>query len=134
MVKSTIDVDNFSLHLYRKWKHLSNSSYSLKDFTFNLSTGLLQSMSNPYFQNVLFSYFTRPHNTTTNDANSTEGSADCNNEEDFALQVDKDPSTLYEQLQGIKWPISYKVRELTRNPILKELCLTRNDKFMHEAN
>jgi hypothetical protein len=53
MLNSTTDIDNFSLHLYRK--HVSNTCQFLKDFTYNLGTGLLQSMSNPYFQNVLFS-------------------------------------------------------------------------------
>jgi len=53
MVNSIVDIDNFSLHFYRK--HVPNTCQSLKDFTFNLGTGLLQSMSNPYFQNVLFS-------------------------------------------------------------------------------
>jgi hypothetical protein len=62
MVNSTVDVDNFSLHLYRK--HLSNTFQSLKDFTYNLGIGLLQSMSNPYFQNVLFSETTRMRMTT----------------------------------------------------------------------
>jgi hypothetical protein len=47
MVNSTVDVDNFLLHLYRK--HVSNACPSLKDFTYNLGIGLLQSMSNPYF-------------------------------------------------------------------------------------
>jgi hypothetical protein len=57
MVNSTADIDNISLHLYRK--HVSNTCKSLKDFNYNLGIGLLQSMSNPYFQNVLFSKTTR---------------------------------------------------------------------------
>ncbi len=76
--------------------------YQILDFTFNLGTGLFQSVSNPWFQYVLFSESTRLHNTTTNDANNTEGSATCNNEEDFALQFDQDPTALCEWLQGIK--------------------------------
>jgi hypothetical protein len=56
-----------------------------------LGTGLLQGISNPYFQNAMLL-----DNTTTSDADNTQGSANHNNEEDFALQFDQDQSTLCE--------------------------------------
>ncbi len=79
----------FIASLYRK--HLSYTCDSQKGFTFNLGTGLLQGISNPYFQNAMLL-----DNTTTSDADNTQGSANHNNEEDFALQFDQDQSTLCE--------------------------------------
>jgi hypothetical protein len=68
-----------------------------------------------------------------NHEQNTEGCVDCVEEENFALEFHRDPSTLHERLQGIKCPIHYKVREFTRNPILEEQRFTRNGEFMHES-
>jgi hypothetical protein len=79
---------------------VSNTCQSLKDFTFNLGTGLLQSMSNPYFQNVLFSETTTVRiitstNNQDNDDDDDESVAD-NLLSNLAVQLDRDPFTLRE--------------------------------------
>ncbi len=98
MVNSTVDVDNFSLHLYRK--HVSNTCHFLKDFTFNLGTGLLQSMSNPYFQNILFSESTRARSiggTNNQDNINNEDASEGNNVlSNLAVQFDRDQFMLQE--------------------------------------
>jgi len=134
MVNSIVDIDNFSLHFYRK--HVPNTCQSLKDFTFNLGTGLLQSMSNPYFQNVLFSETTTAWiitGTNNQDNNDYEDTSVADNlPSNLAVQLDSDPFTLQEQLHHVKWPVYNKAKVFSVNATLKELCLMKNDEFTHE--
>lgn len=64
---------------------------------------------------MLLSESKQSQNATMNDAYPKAGSANCKIAEVVALQFDRDPSTLCEQLQGLNWPIHYKVREFNRN-------------------
>jgi len=64
------------METYRKI--LSNHGPNLRDFTHKLALGLIESSTDPYFQNVIFSQ--------TNNSNDTQVEVDYN--------IPRDPTTL----------------------------------------
>jgi len=83
---------------------------------------LINSSSDPYFQNVLVAH----HNRTQARQNQEErlGPVD-------ALGVQRNPDTLAEHIRGEKWPRKHQFRQFTTNKNLLELQLTENDEFVH---
>jgi hypothetical protein len=92
--------------------------------------GLIQSMSNPYFQNVLFS--------EANRGSSSEGasapaavSVTTSNAGPTDLGFQREPETLAGRLEQVRWPVHYKVKVFTKDKNFLELRLTENDQFKH---
>jgi hypothetical protein len=75
------DEGGFSMHQYRK--ALVNSCLSLKDFNYNLSMALIQSSSDPYFQNVLIA-----------DRNRTRAAEQCHQDGVIGQVITRNPDTL----------------------------------------
>ncbi len=51
LLTNSTDMEVFGMEGYRKL--LSNHGPNLRDFTYNLACGLIESSSNPYFQNAV---------------------------------------------------------------------------------
>jgi hypothetical protein len=107
LLNHKIEEDNFSLHLF--WKSLISHCPSLRDFNYNLATVLIQSISNPYFQNVLFAETKR---SSTSDGTSALAavSVTTSNAEAVELGFQREPETLSGHFQQERWPVRYKLK------------------------
>jgi hypothetical protein len=101
------------METYRK--QLSNRGPNLRDFTYKSAIGLIESSSDPYFQNVLFSQ------TNNNDNNETNDGIQC------------DPATLGYRLSQVTWPQRFKLHKFSKDVTLIELHLTSNAEFTHKC-
>jgi len=101
------------METYRK--QLSNHGPNLRDFAYKLALGLIESSSDPYFQNVLFSQ--------TNNENNTEQQDD----------IVRDPTTLQSRLDQITWPTRFKLNKFSTDATFIELRLTSNAEFDHQC-
>jgi hypothetical protein len=128
LLNHNIDAESFSLHLFRK--SLNNHCQSLRDFNYNLAMGLIQSMSNPYFQNVLFSEANRGSSSEGTSAPAAV-SVTNSNAGGIELGFQREPETLAGRLEQARWPVRYKVKTFTKNKNFLELRLTENDQFKH---
>jgi hypothetical protein len=105
----------FSLLGYRK--ALVNNCPSLKDFNYKLAMALIDSASDPYFQNVLVA-----------DANRRVAAQSFLT---VAATLERDPVTLQERIDAERWPKKHRYRGFTHRKNLVELRLTENDQFHH---
>jgi hypothetical protein len=92
----------------------------LKDFNYKLAMALINSLADPYFQNVLI-------------ANPNRAAAKENNEVtmDNQLGIVQDPATLAQRIQVEKWPKKHCYCGFTNWRNLMALWLTENDEFEH---
>ncbi len=107
------------MEAYRK--QLSNHGPNLRDYTYKLALGLIESSSDPYFQKVLFSQ------TNNNDNNETTDDIECDD-------IERDPTTLGYRLSKVSWPHRYKLLKFSKDITLTELRLTSNAEFRHTVN
>jgi len=97
------------METYRKL--LSNHGPNLKDFTHKLALGLIESSSDPYFQNVIFSQ-----------TNNYEGTQ-------VEFNIPRDSLTLKRCLESCTWPKRFKLNHFSTDPTFVEICLTSNGEF-----
>jgi hypothetical protein len=95
-------------------KLLSNHGPNLRDFMYKLALGLIESSSDPCFQNVLSSQT----NNNTFDAN--EG-------------IQHDPATLQCRLNQCTWPKQFKLNKFSTDATLIKLRLMANAEFEHKC-
>jgi hypothetical protein len=103
------------METYRKI--LSNHGPNLRDFTHKLALGLIESSTDPYFQNVIFSQ--------TNNSNDTQVEVDYN--------IPRDPTTLKRRIESCTWPKRFKLKRFSTDPTFVELHLTSNGEFQHKC-
>jgi hypothetical protein len=119
LLANSTDMEVFGMESYRQM--LSYHGLNLRDFMYNLAFGLIESSTNPYFQNVLFSPLTNN--------NITEQSQPSNTENQFL----GDPSTLSDRLSESTWPKRYKLKKFNTDKTFIQLQLTWNEQFQHQC-
>ncbi len=128
LLNHEVEIDNCSLHLFQK--SLINHSPSLQDFNYNLAMGLIQSISNQYFQNL---FFAETNRSSATDGTSALAAVSIGSSigEPVELGFQREPETLARCLQKEWWPVRYKAKVFTKNKTFLELRLTENEQFYH---
>jgi hypothetical protein len=113
--------NGFSLHSYRKL--LVNQCSMLKDFNCKLAMALIESSTDPYFQNVL---------VANNNRNPARGHNEMSM--DARLGIVRDPTTLAQRINDEIMSKRQRYCGFTNRKNLLELRLTENDEFQHMLN
>jgi hypothetical protein len=120
LLRQPLDYDRpFSMSGYRK--SLVNNCPSLRDFNYRLAMALIDSSTDPFFQNVLVADPNRTRAAAMND----------NTPHVMDIGFNRDPETLRVRLNEEVMPKKHRYRGFTTKRNLVELRLTENDDFQH---